>query len=49
MSDEDRTSAPATDDTDVEETVEHSADTETPDEAAEVEPLASPPGHSLAG
>ncbi|MCZ0729823.1 hypothetical protein [Mycolicibacterium iranicum] len=36
MSDEDRTSAPATDDTDVEETVEHSADTETPDEAAEV-------------
>ena len=36
MSDEDRTSAPATDGTDVEETVEHSADTETPDEAAEV-------------
>lgn len=37
MSDEDRTSEPATDDTDVDETVEHSADTETTDEAAEVE------------
>ena len=51
MSDEDRTPEPATDETDVEETVEHASDAEAPDETAEVAESAddNPDEDSLAG